>query len=207
MRDTMKSETEWDFCSICMTMVKENTVVGEMEWGHLLATQLTLLMSYSLQFYTSILTAPISSAPPHSPSFIWSVISSWLVFSVQAPFNLIFNYFTIWISTRLLRLWVRIPPGAWIFICCECCMLSGRGLYDELITRPKESYRLVCRCVWPRNLKNGEAMTRVGPQRHGGGGNPFLFMFIPSYPASLPPPHYIFPGYAVTRVLILVILP
>lgn len=38
----------------------------------------------------------------------------------------------------------------------------------------------------------------------------FLFMFIPSYPASLPPPHsphYIFPGYAVTGVLILVILP
>jgi len=55
-----------------MAMVKENTVVGEMEWGHLLSTQLTLLMSYSLQFYTSILTSPISSAPPYSPSFIWS---------------------------------------------------------------------------------------------------------------------------------------
>ena len=24
----------------------------------------------------------------------------------------------------------------------ECCVLSGRGLCDELITRPEESYRL-----------------------------------------------------------------
>ena len=39
-------------------------------------------------------------------------------------------------------LWVRIPPGAWMFVFCECCMLSGRGLCDELITRPGESYRL-----------------------------------------------------------------
>ena len=39
-------------------------------------------------------------------------------------------------------LWVRIPPGAWIFVCCECRVLSGRGLCDELITRPEESYRL-----------------------------------------------------------------
>jgi len=27
-------------------------------------------------------------------------------------------------------------------VCCECCVLSGRGLCDELITRPEESYRL-----------------------------------------------------------------
>jgi len=27
-------------------------------------------------------------------------------------------------------------------VCCECCVLSGRVLCDELITRPEESYRL-----------------------------------------------------------------
>jgi hypothetical protein len=26
-----------------------------------------------------------------------------------------------------------------MFICCECCVLSGRGLCDGLITRPEES--------------------------------------------------------------------
>ena len=45
-------------------------------------------------------------------------------------------------AARLLRSWVRIPPGAWMFVCCDCCVLSGRGLCDELITRPEESYRL-----------------------------------------------------------------
>ena len=31
-----------------------------------------------------------------------------------------------------------------MFVCCECCVLSGRGLCDELVTRPEESYRLCC---------------------------------------------------------------
>ena len=47
-------------------------------------------------------------------------------------------------AARLLRSWVRIPQGAWILVCCECCVLSGRGLCNELITRPEESYRLWC---------------------------------------------------------------
>jgi hypothetical protein len=29
-------------------------------------------------------------------------------------------------------------------VCCECCVFSGRGLCDELITQPEESYRLSC---------------------------------------------------------------
>ena len=47
-------------------------------------------------------------------------------------------------AAQLLKSWVRIPPGAWIFVCCECRVLSGRGLCDELITRPEESYRPCC---------------------------------------------------------------
>jgi hypothetical protein len=45
-------------------------------------------------------------------------------------------------AARLLRSWVRIPPRAWMFVFCECCVLSGRGLCDGLITRPEEFYRL-----------------------------------------------------------------
>jgi hypothetical protein len=54
-----------------------------------------------------------------------------------------------------------------MFVCCECYVLSGRGLCDQLITRPEESYRMwrvvVCyletsrmRRPWPF----------VGPQRY-----------------------------------------
>ena len=46
-------------------------------------------------------------------------------------------------------------------------MLSGRGLCDELITRLEEPYRLWCVVVCDlENLKNEEAMTSVGSQRH-----------------------------------------
>ena len=41
----------------------------------------------------------------------------------------------------------RLPPGnvgsnstGGMSVCCECCVLSGRGLCDGLITRPEESY-------------------------------------------------------------------
>jgi len=55
---------------------------------------------------------------------------------------------------------------AWISVSCECRVSSGRGLCDELITRPEESYRLVRRCVASRNLMNEEAIALVGPQMH-----------------------------------------
>jgi hypothetical protein len=48
----------------------------------------------------------------------------------------------------LLELRVRIRPGIWISISCECCVLSGRGLCDGLITRPEESYRVCCAWMW-----------------------------------------------------------
>jgi len=54
-----------------------------------------------------------------------------------------------------------------MFVCCECCVLSGRSLCDELITRPGQSYRLLCAVVCDlENLVNEEVMTRVGSQRH-----------------------------------------
>ena len=53
-------------------------------------------------------------------------------------------------AARLLRLWIRILQGGMsvcLSVWCECCVLSGRGLCIELITRPEESYRLWCVAV------------------------------------------------------------
>jgi len=48
-----------------------------------------------------------------------------------------------------------------MFVCCECRVLSGRGLCGGLITRPEESYRLwrvvVCDL---ETSKNEEAKAR-----------------------------------------------
>ena len=61
----------------------------------------------------------------------------------------------------LLGLRLRIPPGAWMSVYCELCVLSGRGLCDGPITRPEESYRVCCVWVWSRNLIE-EASTNEG---------------------------------------------
>ena len=47
-------------------------------------------------------------------------------------------------------------------VCCECCVLSSRGLFDGLITRPEESYR-VSKC-------DRESSTTRKPWPTGGGG-------------------------------------
>ena len=42
-----------------------------------------------------------------------------------------------------------------MYVCCECCVLSGGGLCDELITRPEESYgclSVVCVVLSGRGL-------------------------------------------------------
>jgi len=47
-------------------------------------------------------------------------------------------------------------------VCCECCVLSGRGLCDGLITRPEESYRLWFVVVCDHETSNEEAKARYG---------------------------------------------
>ena len=42
-----------------------------------------------------------------------------------------------------LRLKSRRRHGC-LSVCCECCVLSGRGLCVDLITHPEESYRVWC---------------------------------------------------------------
>jgi hypothetical protein len=74
------------------------------------------------------------------------------------------------VAAHLLRSWVQIPPGAWIFVCCDCRVLSGRGLCDELITRPKESYRLCCVVVCDLET------SRIGA--------PYIYIYIYIYDIS-----------------------
>jgi hypothetical protein len=73
-------------------------------------------------------------------------------------------------AVRLLRSRVQIPPEAWMFVCCECCVLSGRGLCDGLITRPEESYQLwrvvVCdqEASKTRRLNSATGLWKIQPQ-------------------------------------------
>ena len=55
------------------------------------------------------------------------------------------------------------PTGSMdVFLSWVLCVLSGRGLCDELINRLEESYRLWNVVVWSRNLVNEEALAHWG---------------------------------------------
>jgi hypothetical protein len=66
-------------------------------------------------------------------------------------------------AASLLGLCVRIPTGARMSVCCECCVLPGRDLCVGLITFPEESYRLRCVAVCDLgNIVNEEALAHWG---------------------------------------------
>ena len=49
-------------------------------------------------------------------------------------------------AAPLLGLRIRIPPGTWMSVSYECCVLRCRGICDVLITRLEEPYRVWCVC-------------------------------------------------------------
>jgi hypothetical protein len=59
-------------------------------------------------------------------------------------------------------------------VCYDCCVLSGRGLRDEVITRLDESYRLcVCVCLIVCDLESSQGgglgpSWTVAPQKRKG---------------------------------------
>ena len=51
-----------------------------------------------------------------------------------------------------LGLWIRMPPGAWIFLVSVVYCKVERGLCDGPILRPEETYRMcVTECVQMQN--------------------------------------------------------
>jgi hypothetical protein len=67
-------------------------------------------------------------------------------------------------AALLLRLWVRIPPVAWMFIVSVVYILCG-----QLITRPEESYRqwcvVVCDLKSTRNIMPWLALGRSATKK------------------------------------------
>jgi len=49
-----------------------------------------------------------------------------------------------WACSRSLAGIADSNPARGMNVCCKCCVLSGRGICDGLISRPEESYRLCC---------------------------------------------------------------
>ena len=69
-------------------------------------------------------------------------------------------------AARLLRLWVRIPPGSWMSVyreCRVCCQVHVSATSWSLIQRSLPT--VVRRCVWSRKLVNEQALAHWGLMR------------------------------------------
>jgi len=49
-----------------------------------------------------------------------------------------------------------------MFDCCECCVLSGRGVCDDPITRPEESYRAWCVLLYDLETSRMRSCSALG---------------------------------------------
>jgi hypothetical protein len=58
-----------------------------------------------------------------------------------------------------------------MFVCCECCVLLGRGLCEGFITRPEQSYRLWCVVVCDQeSLKRRRLKPAIGLRKYNHNG-------------------------------------
>jgi hypothetical protein len=130
---------------------------------HVICNKTTDQDGYSGKLHTCVREAPRSTL--ETGVFVLRVVVDFLSHSgkcLYRPRRFLSQSFQIFISqsffgsqwphrlrrgsaaARLLGLCVRFPPGAWMSISCECCVLSDRGLCVGLITRPEESYPVWC---------------------------------------------------------------
>ena len=70
-------------------------------------------------------------------------------------------------TAHMMRLRVRIIPGPWGCVFCDCCVLSVRDLCVGLITHPEKSCGLWCVGVWSWSLDNDDALAHWGLLWHG----------------------------------------
>jgi len=87
-------------------------------------------------------------------------------------------------TAHLLALRVCIPPGAWVSISCEWCVLLGRGLCDGQISPPEESYLQwcvrLCVILKPQQWNDVCSSGAVAPQEK----NPSVYSAVALGPQS-----------------------
>jgi hypothetical protein len=119
--------------------------------------------------------------------FVWYYLEYWIFWYIL-PLNVIFtfqfisiylpNYMPIPVAARSkvwfcgrcsLGLWVRIPPGTWMFVSCKCCVLSG--VKYRSLWRAGHLYRGVLpNVVFPMTVivkpRKGRPWAGTGSKRH-----------------------------------------
>jgi hypothetical protein len=128
----------WPFCRSAFSI--------HLSWRLLLALRSFLSKCGGAYFKYALMYSPEISTVQRATMNAFSIRAmevgnSLVLCSIYLVKTLVNNCLVI---LHVLRLWFRNPPGSWMSVCCKCCVISGRGPCDELITRPEESYRMWC---------------------------------------------------------------
>ena len=103
---------------------------------------------------------------------VFALILQQIIYMIQTTTGTEFSVYTVWYDVKepltvaaRSKAWVcgrwlagiagSKPAEARMSLSFECRLLSGRGLYVGLITRPEEACRVRCVCVWSWSLDNG----------------------------------------------------
>ena len=98
--------------------------------------------TYLLSLVVSVCTTCLDTKTPY---FIHTLYSLFVWFLTPIPMA---KPSKAWVWCRSqFEITVSNPAGALMSVCFECCVLSGRGAWDGLITSSEESYR-VCASLW-----------------------------------------------------------
>jgi hypothetical protein len=72
------------------------------------------------------------------------------------------------VAARLLGSWVRIPPGAWMSVSCECCVIQVEVSATSwtLVQRSPTECGVSEMCVTMKPRRNEEAQAHIGLSSH-----------------------------------------
>jgi len=116
-------------------------------------------------------------------------------------------------AARLLRLWVRIPPRAWTFVCCECCQVEVSATGWSLVQMSPTDCGASCVIYKHRDWGGTGPLGAAAPQTNKQTNKPTNTRFSSTAPSLFicmsnsrfrGPPHkycgHVVPEYEVFRI-------
>jgi hypothetical protein len=109
-------------------------------------------------------------------TFVWILfaVSAYVLYSNPVPADLCVRAKAWVCGLSLAGIAGSNPAGAWMSVCCGCCVLSGRGLLDGPILGAREFYRMWLVWILSWSFDKEVALAKNGLLRHRGKKVKFL---------------------------------
>jgi hypothetical protein len=129
-------------CTLCIYCIISAHIFSKLHNFHFLSYRLTMALFWIAEIFVAIDGSRVLSFELDNLIVIYLIIYSTYCYLCRYQWSRDLRCRSA--VVRLLGLRVRIPRRAWMSVCCECCVFSGRDLCDSLVASPQQSYRLWC---------------------------------------------------------------